>query len=140
GVWLGGVLQGLLPERKNEAAPALPESKKRLLIPIRLIIAAGVVILLGLLTFSMVSLSGSSKKAATNSFLSQAQQEDLLANQPALSPTDRQQHLQNALDKARQALVADPHSSEASLLVRKTQSALDALLSITHLEPKLLFD
>src|SRR5207247_9189539 len=75
GAWLGRVLRGLLPERKPAAMPSLPESKPRLLVPARLLIAVGVVAVLGLLALSLAGLPGSPKKTANiNVLMNQAQQ------------------------------------------------------------------
>ncbi|MFL5732167.1 MAG: hypothetical protein ACJ78Q_03120, partial [Chloroflexia bacterium] len=139
GAWVGSVLHGLLPERKGETAAGVGDARQRM-IPARVLIAAGVVILLGVLALSLVSMSGSAKKAATNTFLAEAQQEDLLANQLSTPQAERKQHLEKALEKAQQALTADASSTEAARLVQKTQAALDTLQGITRLQPKALFD
>jgi hypothetical protein len=138
--WGRNVLRSMLPESGTEGSPRGLGAARQLRIPARLLIAAGLVLLMAALAFSVYSISGRARQTTINTFLEEAKQEDLLGNQPGLSPAERQQHLTLALDKARQALQTDPQSSEAALLVEKTQSALDTLQGITRVEAKPLFD
>ncbi len=110
------------------------------MIPARVLIAAALVVLMVMLLLSVYNAVRSPKQRQVNQFLTQAQQEDLLANQPSALPSERQTHLAKALDLANQALKADPQSKDAALLIEKTETSLDVLQGITRVEPKLLFD
>src|SRR5207247_2468900 len=98
------------------------------------------VIVLGMLILSVYNMARSPRQRQVNQYLTQAQQEDLLANQLSALPSERQAHLAKVLDLANQALKADPASKEAALLVQKAGASLDALQGITRLDAKVLFD
>jgi hypothetical protein len=105
-----------------------------------LLIGAGVAILLIVLAFSIMNMGQGAKEKVVNTYLEQAQQEEVLGNQQDLPAAERQQHLQQAIALGKQAVEADPQSDEAALLVQKAQASLDALQGITRLETTLLFD
>lgn len=108
--------------------------------PMRALIAAALVIVVGMLIFSIFGMARSPRQGKVNQYLAQAQQEDLVANQLSVPPTERQTRLAKVLDLANLALKDDPQSREAALLVKKTEAALDNLQGITRVEAKLIFD
>ncbi|HYP39155.1 MAG TPA: hypothetical protein VEX13_02245 [Chloroflexia bacterium] len=139
--WARNTLVAFLPERAASSDNAQQRAGKIGGIPIRLAIGAGLVLVAGVLLLSVLMTAGSQKQAVVTSYLQEAKQADLLANQPGISPEARQQHLTLALEKAKQAQAADPKSAEAGLLVVKVQSDLDKLNGITRLPNlDLLFD
>lgn len=139
--WSTTTLRGVLPERLGGATASQRAPTKAAIVPIRLVVALGVVVLLGILAFSVLKTSGNQKQTLVTNYLQQAQQEEQLANQPGALPAGRLQRLQSALDKARQAVTADPQSQEAKLFLGKVQDEIDKAQGITRLAtPKLLFD
>ncbi|HKP53480.1 MAG TPA: hypothetical protein VJ183_12625 [Chloroflexia bacterium] len=140
--WGTQTLRSMLPERTVPTTFMGGDTSRRLVVPRKTIIVAAVVLLMGILLFSMLSSAPASRnQQATINYLQEAKQEDLLANQPGITDTERQTHLTSALEKAQKALLADPASVEAKRLVTKVQGALDKAEGVTRLkEPKLLFD
>ncbi len=138
--WTGATLRSMLPERVNPAEGERAGGK-RLILPTRLVIALAVVALAAILVFSISTLAGKPKQKALSNLLQQAQQEDLLANKPAISDAEQTQHLSLSLEKAKAALAADPQSADAKTLSAKVQTELDKAQGVTRLpEPKMLFD
>ena len=147
GAWVGGTLRNMLPDSAPEQdgqpasqAASQPGGRLSMLIPARLLIIAGVVLLVGILAFSVLSMMRNPRQAEVANYLNQAKQEDLLANQSGTLPAERLGHLNKTLELAQQALKSDPQSKEAELLVHKTETTLDTLQGVTRVEPKLLFD
>ncbi|HEX9989596.1 MAG TPA: hypothetical protein VGE45_14110 [Chloroflexia bacterium] len=139
--WARNTVAAFLPERVAGPRNQKKGATKFKGVPVRLFIGAGLVILAVILLLSVLATAGSQKQAVVTNYLQEAKQEDLLANQPGISPEARQQHLTLALEKARQAQAADPKSAEASRLTAKVQSDLDALSGIVRLtNVNLLFD
>ena len=139
--WGASTLRSLLPEKVASARSAGAYGSKRMVVPRRTIIAGAIILVLVVLVFSVLSGGSKANQQATVNYLQDAKQEDLLANQPGITDTERQTHLTLALEKAQKALLADPQSAEAKRLVTKEQSALDKAQGVTRLkEPKLLFD
>jgi hypothetical protein len=140
--WSATAMRNLLPERSVSPADRPWRETKRTLVPRRAVIAGALVLVLGVLLFSVFSGSKThSQQPAVTNFLQEARQEDLLASQPGITDTERQTHLTTALDKVQKALLADPQSVDAKRLLTKVQTALDKAQGITRLkEPKLLFD
>ncbi|HYP18459.1 MAG TPA: hypothetical protein VEY08_00175, partial [Chloroflexia bacterium] len=139
--WARNTLVAFLPERAASNDNARQNAGKFRVVPIRLVIGAGLVLVAAVLLLSVLATAGSQKQAVVTNYLQEAKQEDLLANQPGITTEARQQHLTLALEKAKQAQAADPKSAEASLLVTKVQNDLDKLNGITRLtNVTLLFD
>jgi hypothetical protein len=139
--WARNTLVAFLPERVAGAGNVRKSATKFRGVPVRLAIGAGLVIVAVVLLLSVFATAGSQKQAVVTNYLQEAKQEDLLANQPGISTEARQQHLTLALEKAKQAQVADPKSAEASRLAAKVQSDLDKLNGIMRLtNVNLLFD
>jgi len=132
-------LVGLIPERSS-LEPA-KSSRRPMIVPARVLIATGVLVLSGLLLFSVLSMVAGGDKKGTTTLLEQAKQEELLANQPNTPDAERRQHLQSALLKAKEARAANPQSNEAQLLVGAIQGKIDKSEGITRLtQLKQLFD
>ncbi len=110
-------------------------------LPVRLIIGLAMLVVGALLVVSVLNISAGQKQSAVEALLRQAQQEDVAANAPNIGPAEKQQHLTQALQKARQALATDPRSAEAQRMVSRLQLQLDRAQGITRLgSPRLLFD
>lgn len=140
--WSATAIKNLLPERTASPADRPWRETKRRVVPRRTVIAAALVLVMGILLFSMFSGTRThSQEPAITNYLQEARQEDLLASQPGITDAERQTHLTLALDKVQKALAADPQSADAKRLLTKIQTALDKAQGITRLkEPKLLFD
>ena len=127
-------LVGLIPDRTPSSSGKVATGKGRpVIVPARLLIACGVLILSGLLLFSVFSMAAGGDKKTTSNLLEQAKQEDLLANQPNLSEVERKQRLSAALSKAKEARSASPQSNEAQLLVTTIQTKIDKSEGVTRL-------
>lgn len=100
--------------------------------PVRIATAVVIVIVLGLLAWSVLKAISNHKEAQVNTYLDKAKQEELLANQPSTSDSDRIAILGTALQNAKQALTADPASNEARLLATKVETELDTAQGITR--------
>lgn len=111
-----------------------------MVVPYRLIIAAGLVLLVGLLAFSVLRGSGNAGKNEAARLLQKTKQDETLGNQPTGTREERLSHLQTALGTAQQALLADPASKEASVLVTQVQLEIDTLQGIARVDTSLLFD
>jgi hypothetical protein len=140
----GATLRSLLPERAAAPSESAADRKKVLLstrLPVRLVIALGLVLVAGILLLSVLNMMGGQKQNAVVAHLEEAKRLDLLASQPATSPADKQKNLDLALQKAQQALAADPTSVEAKRLVAKIEGTLDKANGVTRIaNVKLLFD
>lgn len=142
--WVGSTAHSMLPERRlfkpRQTLNRLQGSKGRT-VSIRVLTGLAIVVVLGLLVWSVLRVVGNGKQSQVNTLLQQAKQEDLLANQPSTSSPEREKTLGLALQHAKQAVADDPQSSEAKLLVGKVQVELDKAQGITRLgQAALLFD
>ncbi len=145
---LGAAAGGMLPESGGSARRSLV---KKLPLPttwsgprrlqIRLLTGVALLVVLTLLGLSLWRAFGTGKQVQVNTLLQQAKQEELSANQPGTTDTERLIVLQSALDHAQQAALVEPQSSEAKLLADKVQGELDKARGITRLpQATLLFD
>lgn len=142
--WIGSTAHSMLPERQlfkpRRNFNRLQGSNGRT-VSIRVLTGLAIVVVLGLLAWSVLRVVGSGKQSQVTTLLQQAKQEDLLANQPATIDSERVKTLNLALQHAKQAVAADAQSSEAKLLVGKVQTELDKTQGITRLgQATLLFD
>ncbi len=108
-------------------------------VSVRLLTAVALVLVLGILAWSVFKAAGDGRQVQVNALLEQAKQEELLANQPGTDDTKKLELLQSALGHARQAVAAQPTSEEARSFVNKVQSQLDEAQGITRLSLTLLF-
>jgi|GEM_PF-4374008 len=140
----GATLRSLLPERAATPSESAADSKKAVpstRLPMRVVIALGLALVTGILLLSVLNMMGGQKQNVVVAHLEEAKRLDLLASQPAASPADKHKNLELALQKAQQALAADPTSVEAKRLVAKIEGTLDKANGITRLaNVKLLFD
>jgi hypothetical protein len=137
--WVGVTLRNLLPD----SAPGTTSKRARKATswrPRRELIAIGVAALVIILALSLYTMTRNPKHNTVNQFLAQAQQEDLLANQPSTPASERETHLNKVMELAAQALQVEPDSAEAARLLAKAQATLDTVQGIKRVEPKLLFD
>lgn len=135
--WVGSTAHNMLPERQlfkpKRVLNTWKGSTGGRTVPVRVLTAVALLVVLGLLAWSVLRVMGNNKQTVVNTLLQQAKQEDLLANQPATSDSDRSKALLSALLHAKQAVASDPQSGEAKLLVGKVQSELDKVQGITRL-------
>jgi len=145
GNWLLTSTRSLVPDQLGKdifSGKALRTLKIGKTLPLRLVIVA-ILVVAGLLLFiSITAMAGNGQKsAATHNILVDAQQMETLANQPGLLAADRLQKLQLALDKANEAVAANPQSPDAKVLATKIQTEIDLAQGITRFgSVKLLFD
>jgi hypothetical protein len=139
GAWVGHTLRGLLPD-SLPAANQQAATTRTPWRPRREFIAAGVIALFVILGLSVYTMTRNTKHESVNQFLVQAQQEDLLANQPSTPASEREGHLNKVIELSTQALGVEPGSAEAARLLAKAQATLDTVQGIKRVEPKLLFD
>lgn len=109
-------------------------------VPYRVLIVAGVVVLGGLLAFSVLRGASNPRQSEAATLIVQAKQDETLGNQPSTSKEERLAHLQSALAAGQKALTDDPASVEAPAIIGQVQSDIDTLQGITRVEPNLLFD
>jgi hypothetical protein len=145
GTWLLTTTRSLMPDQLGKDIFSGKGIKKGIKIgktvPTRVVIVAALVIAAVLFYFSITAMAGNGQKTATRNILQEAQQMETLANQPGLLAADRLQKLQLALDKAQEAVAANPQLPDAKLLATKIQNEIDQAQGITRFgSVKLLFD
>ncbi len=92
--WGAQTLKSMLPERTVPTTFMGGDPNRRLVVPRKTIIVVALVLLVAILAFSMLSSSPASRnQQITINYLQEAKQEDLLANQPGVTDTERQAHL-----------------------------------------------
>ena len=138
--FVGTTLHNLLPEHTQSLPAGRKQGRLPIAVPRRALIVAGMVALVAILALSVFSMTRNPKQSAVNQFLAEAQQEDLLANQPSTPASERQAHLNKVIELSNQALQVEPQSGEAARLLHKAQASMDAVQGVTRVEPKLLFD
>lgn len=135
--WIGSTVRNMLPERQlfkpKRSLNTLKGALYGRAVPVRVLTGVALLAVLGLLAWSVLRVVGSGKQTQVNTLLQQAKQEDLLANQPSTPDGERVKSLTAALTHAKQAVVDDPRSSEAKLLVDKVQAELDKAQGVTRL-------
>jgi hypothetical protein len=108
-------------------------------VPIRLLTVLALVVVVGILAWSVFKAVGDNQQAQVNTLLEQAKREELLANQPGTNDTRRVELLHSALQHAREAVAAQPASREAQVFIDKVQVQLDKAQGITRLSLTVLF-
>jgi hypothetical protein len=98
----------------------------------KVLVPVAIVILLGVLFFSVQGVLSGQQTARTKGYLSQAQQAEMLSRQ-STDTGERRKYLLQAVEYTRQALDADPRSEEAQTLNAQIQRELDELSGVVRL-------
>jgi hypothetical protein len=109
-----------------QPAPAVAPGVFKVLVPV------AIVILLGVLFFSVQGVLSGQQTARIKGYLSQAQQAEMLSRQ-STDTGERRKYLLQAVEYTRQALDADPRSQEAQTLNAQIQRELDDLSGVVRL-------
>lgn len=136
---IGTTAQNMLPERPFRLPRPASGGASRRTVSVQMLIALALIVVVGLLAWSVFRTVDSGKQAQVNTLLEQAKQEELLANQPGTTAGQRMELLENALDHAKQAVAADPGLVEARQFIDSVQGQLDKSRGITRLSLTLLF-
>ncbi|HVG00785.1 MAG TPA: hypothetical protein VND68_13175 [Chloroflexia bacterium] len=137
--WARSLCQNMLPERPFRLPRVASAGGNIGGVPVRLLTALALVLVVGILAWSVFKAVGDNKQTQVNTLLEQAKQEELLANQPATNETQRLELLESALQHARQAAAAGSDTQEAQVFADKVQGQLDKLQGVTRLDLTLLF-
>ncbi len=98
----------------------------------KVLVPVAIVILLGVLFFSVQGIMSGQQTARTKGYLSQAQQAEMLSRQTT-DVGERRKYLLQAVEYTRQALDADPASQEAQTLNVQIQREMDDLSGVVRL-------
>ncbi|HET6312413.1 MAG TPA: hypothetical protein VFH60_01145, partial [Chloroflexia bacterium] len=137
--WARSLGQNMLPERPFRLPRVASAGGNIGGVPVRLLTALALVLVVGILAWSVFKAVGDNQQAQVNTLLEQAKQEELLANQPGTNEAQRVELLESALQHARQAALAGSDTQEAQVFADKVQGQLDKLQGITRLDLTLLF-
>ncbi|MDQ3704236.1 MAG: hypothetical protein M3437_03255 [Chloroflexota bacterium] len=137
--WTRNTAQNMLPERTFRLPRPAMAGGGNFAVPVRLLTLVALVVVVGILAWSVFKAVGDNQQAQVNTLLEQAKQEELLANQPGTNETERIALLQSALQHAQQAAAAEPGSPEAQVFADKVRVQLDRAQGITRLSLALLF-
>ncbi|MDQ3928121.1 MAG: hypothetical protein M3328_03125, partial [Chloroflexota bacterium] len=137
--WSRNTAQNMLPERTFKLPRPAIAGGGSFAVPVRLLTVVALVVVLGILAWSVFKAVDDNKQVQVNTLLEQAKQEELLANQPDTNETERIALLESALQHARQAVTAQPGSPVAQIFADKVQVQLDQAQGITRLSLALLF-
>jgi hypothetical protein len=137
--WTSTTARNMLPERTFRLPRPALAGGGSFAVPVRLLTVIALVLVLGILAWSVFKAVGDNKQVRVNTLLEQAKQEELLANQPGTQPTERITLLQSALQHAQQAAATEVGSPEAQVFADKVQGQLDQAQGITRLSLALLF-
>ena len=131
--------QNMLPDRSFRLPRPALAGGGNMAVPIRLLTVLALVVVVGILAWSVFKAVGDNQQAQVNTLLEQAKREELLANQPGTNDTRRVELLHSALQHAREAVAAQPASREAQVFIDKVQVQLDKAQGITRLSLTVLF-
>ncbi|MDQ5823299.1 MAG: hypothetical protein M3441_03695 [Chloroflexota bacterium] len=137
--WTRNSAQNMLPERTFRLPRPAIVGGGNFAVPVRLLTLVALVVVVGILAWSVFKAVGDNQQVQVNTLLEQAKQEELLANQPGTNETERVALLQSALQHAQQAAATEPGSPEAQVFADKVQVQLDRAQGITRLSLALLF-
>lgn len=137
--WTRTTAQNMVPERTFRVPKPAAAGGGSVGVSVRMLTAVALVLVVGILTWSVFKAVDDNKQVQVNTLLEQAKQEELLANQPGTNDSARVELLQSALKHAKEAVVAQPGSQEAKAFVDKVQGELDKAQGVTRLSLTVLF-